>query len=219
MCVWICFAVFSLVVLCVVSFCLTAFMGIRWSAGPCVSSCCLTLYTVGPLVFSAGPSLPAAVISAVWETQYSTPIQLPRMLSPLYLSICSICLSVFLTYAMSLDNTLACVSFTFPIKQKVMAGSRHEHFHTLSHTSELEWEWPWDGICTTQQSSFSPGFGVSDVSLVTSQRVTKKVKVRGRRNYNTYEVVMNRWQKSGLVCIKKDSEKVWEKVREVTDHQ
>lgn len=160
----VCAVFFSFVVLCVISFCLTAFMGIRWSAGPCVNSGCLTLcavYVVGPLIFSVGPPLPAAVISAVWETQHSAQIQLP---SPLYLSVC---LSICRTYAMSLDNTLSWVSFTFPIKQEVMAGSGHEPFHTLSHTSALEWEWPWDGICTTQQSSFSPGFRVADVSLVT----------------------------------------------------
>lgn len=84
----VCAVFFSFVVLCVISFCLTAFMGIRWSAGPCVNSGCLTLYAVyvvGPLIFSVGPPLPAAVISAVWETQHSAQIQLP---SPLYLSVC-----------------------------------------------------------------------------------------------------------------------------------
>lgn len=68
----------------------------------CVLSC-----HIGPLVFSVGPPLPAAVISAVWETQYNThsystlPLSLSSFLihlsfslsflHPLSLSACSCC--------------------------------------------------------------------------------------------------------------------------------
>lgn len=236
-------------------------MSICRSAGPCVGHWLFWLYTlcmcvwdsvrcvlswhstVGLLVCCVGCSLPAAVISAVWETQYNTHsdstllfslcllsfalsiywsiylyyayLSIPVLLISLYLSFffLSLCL---LPFSFSLDVLfllLCCLiinlvdwiigisiainfsahvcglhahdnkvftffseeqthhSFFFLIKQKVIAGRRHEGICTLTHTNcQCDLETPF-APPTCHLSAQDIGLLMLVIGLVTAQWV------------------------------------------------